>query len=132
MRTIIAGSRTVTDFAVVEWAVWASGFEPSVVLSGCARGVDSLGEEWARRKGVPVERYPADWEKLSRAAGVLRNQQMAEKADALIAIWDRKSKGTEDMIRRALSRGLAVYIHDATTSPNSAVPEDNFGAGSET
>lgn len=118
MRTIIAGSRTITDPAVVEEAVRASGFKPSVVLSGAARGVDTLGFDWGWANGVPVESYPADWKKHGRAAGPIRNQQMAERADALIAVWDGESRGTKDMIRRALSGGLKVYIHDVTT-PNS-------------
>ncbi len=113
MRTIIAGSRTVTDFAVVEEAVRASGIVPSVVLSGAARGVDVLGERWAANHRVPLERYPADWARNGLAAGPMRNCLMANKADALIAVWDGKSKGTRHMIDEANRRHLNVYIHDA-------------------
>ena len=117
MRTIIAGSRTITDLAVVEEAVRASGFAPSVVLSGCAAGVDTLGERWANDRGIPAFAYPANWYRHGRAAGPIRNQEMAEKADALIAVWDGKSRGTADMIRRAKARGLKVYVHDLSASP---------------
>lgn len=120
MRTIIAGSRTITDSAVVEEAVRASGFAPSVVLSGTARGVDVLGEQWAANKRIPLERYPADWNKHGKAAGPIRNQQMADAAGpggALVAIPGPGSVGTHDMIRRAKARGLKVYVHDLTARP---------------
>ena len=112
MRTIIAGSRSITDYAVVEEAVAASGFRPSVVLSGAARGVDTLAFDWGWEQGVPVESYPADWKKLGKHAGAIRNQIMAERADALIAVWDGRSRGTADMIAKAKRRGLKVYVHD--------------------
>lgn len=111
MRTIIAGSRDITDYAVVEAAVKASGFAPTVVLSGAARGVDTLGETWAKENGVACERYPAPWDKLGRQAGVFRNNVMATSSDALIAIWDGKSRGTLHMIETAKRRGLKVYVH---------------------
>jgi hypothetical protein len=112
VRTIIAGSREIEDPAVVGRAVAASGFVPSVVLCGMARGVDMWGRAWAHGHGVPVEEYPADWNIHGKAAGPIRNQEMAENADALIAVWDGESRGTRDMIKRALARGLKVHIYD--------------------
>ena len=117
MRTIIAGSRSITDYAVVEEAVRASGIQPSVVLSGAARGVDVLGERWAADQRIPLERYPADWDRLGRGAGFVRNLAMAKKADALIAVWDGASRGTRRMIQYATDHGLKVYVHDLSASP---------------
>ncbi len=111
MRTIIAGSRTITDYAVVVEAVRASEIVPSVVLSGAARGVDVLGERWAADHRITLERYPAEWHIWGKAAGAIRNKQMAEKADALIAVWDGESPGTRDMIHKALTARLIVYVH---------------------
>lgn len=113
MRTIIAGSRGVTDFAVIEQAVAGCGWVPTTVISGTARGVDTLGEEWAKKNGVPVERYPADWAKHGRSAGYQRNLLMADKAEALIAVWDGKSPGTKHMIDIAKRGGLTVFVHPA-------------------
>ena len=117
MRTIIAGSRSITDYAVVEEAVRASGFEPSVVLWGGAGGVDALGKHWAEVRGLPWEPFFADWERHGRGAGPIRNQKMANNADALIAVWDGKSHGTKDMIAKAKRRGLKVYVHDLSALP---------------
>ncbi len=114
VRTIIAGSRRITDPAIVGKAVEASGFDVSVVVSGCAPGVDSLGEAWAKENGIPIDPHPAEWSKYGRRAGPIRNQRMIDygKAEALVAIPDDKSIGTLDMIQRAKRHGLHVYIHE--------------------
>lgn len=112
MRVIIAGSRVITDGRVVEAAVRESGFVPSTVLSGAAPGVDLLGEAWAAEHDVPVERYPAEWDRYGKKrAGKVRNQKMAERAEALIAIWNGTSPGTFDMIEKASALGLRVHIY---------------------
>lgn len=111
LRTIIAGSRSVDSMRVVEEAVARSGFSVSEVVSGCARGADRLGEMYAKKTGLPVKRFPADWKGLGRTAGVVRNHAMARYADALIAVWDGRSRGTGHMINIARKRGLRVYVH---------------------
>lgn len=112
MRTIIAGSRAITDFAIVKKAIESSGFsnEISVVVSGGAIGVDRLGERWAKENGIPVTLYPADWKKEGKKAGYLRNITMSKNADACICIWDGNSKGTEHMMNQATLRGLDLYV----------------------
>ena len=127
MRTIIAGSREVIDYEVVRTAVLDAmdvGISPTVVLSGTARGVDLLGERWAEVHGLPVERFPADWSK-GRWAGIARNREMAENADALIAVWDGKSRGTKNMIDTAYAQGLKVFW--LRTPTDSAVQEEQDG-----
>ena len=99
MRTIIAGSRTVTDPTAVVRAMANVPFRPSVVLCGCARGADRLGEIWALIHGIPVEYYPADWDAWGKSAGYIRNREMSRTADALVAIWDGASRGTRHMIQ---------------------------------
>lgn len=111
MKTIIAGGRTLTDSKPVVEAIRASGFVITEVISGGAPGADHYGELWAALYAVPLRVFPADWKAHGKAAGPIRNRQMAQEADALIAIWDGRSKGTANMIRTALSLGLRVYIH---------------------
>lgn len=110
MRTIIAGSRGITVFRVICQAMFSIPWKPTVVLSGTAEGVDRLGERWANMNNIPIEQYPADWGKYGKRAGFRRNWQMAEKADALVAIWDGKSRGTAHMIRVAREKKLQVYV----------------------
>ena len=111
MKVIIAGSRNFSEYQLVAQAVQASTFVISEVVSGTARGVDRLGQNFAFVHNIPVRRFPANWDKLGKSAGFLRNIQMAEYADALIAIWDGHSSGTKHMIAEAKKRGLKVYIH---------------------
>lgn len=110
MRVIVAGSRFITDPAIVAAAIEASGFEITEVVSGCCRGVDRLGEQWAERNGLPVKRFPADWCRYGKRAGPIRNREMADYADALVAVWDGRKGGTSDMIDAANERGLQVYV----------------------
>lgn len=111
MKVIIAGSRTITDPKILAEAITASGFEITEVVSGGAQGVDTLGECWASDNGRKVTCFPAKWKIHGRSAGPIRNGQMAEYAEALIAIWDGKSRGTQNMIVQAKCLGLKVYVH---------------------
>lgn len=86
MKVIVAGGRDVTDLLVVSLAIQDSCFQITELVSGGAKGVDDLGELWARTYQVPIRRFPADWNTHGRAAGPIRNKQMAEYADALILI----------------------------------------------
>jgi predicted Rossmann fold nucleotide-binding protein DprA/Smf involved in DNA uptake len=115
VRIIIAGSRSFGGEAALQLvreslrdAGWAG--EASEVVSGGASGVDAAGEEWARRRGLPVSRFTARWDIHGRAAGPMRNRQMARYADALLAVWDGKSRGTLSMISEARAHGLKVFI----------------------
>lgn len=84
--------------------------EDVVIISGHASGADALGERYAQERGFLLETYPADWKVLGKADGPIRNAKMAEVADALIAFWDGKSRGTKNMIDTATKRGLKVAV----------------------
>ncbi len=117
MRVIVAGSRSITDFDTVCRVIQLSGFVIQVLLSGNASGVDLLGERYARRAGCAVEVYPAEWKKYGKKAGMVRNKFMAERANALIAIWDGQSPGTRHMIAEAEKRGLRTFVHRCLPTP---------------
>lgn len=111
MRAIIAGSRTATKRDVwnaIRCCPWAD--EITEVISGGARGADMHGESWAVWRGLPVRRILPDWDMHGRAAGPMRNAEMAEIADALIAVWDGQSRGTSSMLREAKNRGLRLSL----------------------
>lgn len=112
MKVIIAGSRSVQNYDIVKQAIEDSGFLPQIteVVSGTARGVDRLGERWAKENGISVRFFPANWKKYGKKAGMIRNAEMAEYADALIAIWDNESPGTANMIRTMEKLGKKFYV----------------------
>jgi hypothetical protein len=111
MRVIIAGSRGINDYQIVLDAIYESPFVIRTVISGGANGVDKLGEKWAKATKRNLEVFHANWALYKQAAGAIRNRQMAEHADALIAVWDGVSPGTANMIDEARKRGLKVYVH---------------------
>ena len=116
MNVIIAGSRDFHDYNMLLYAVDKSGFEITEVTSGGAGGVDALGERYAKENNLKLNRFPADWKQHGRAAGPIRNREMAKSADALIALWDGKSKGTKNMIDEANKQKLRLYVlHYNTT-----------------
>lgn len=122
MRLIIAGSRSITEKSTVKEAFENSQFRwdnIDILVNGDADGVDSIAKELVENKEVDIELYPAD-DFLEQApspkvAPVMRNTAMAENADALLAIWDGESTGTEDMINKAEKENLTIEIHRTDT-----------------
>ena len=110
MKTIIAGTRTFTDYGLLEKAIHSSRFEITEVVCGLAKGADSLGEQWAIQHNIPVAYFPAEWKLYGKKAGPLRNKQMAEYADKLIALWDGESKGTKNMIIESHNANLKTFV----------------------
>lgn len=113
MKTIIAGCRNknLSEFEM-EKIVNDSMFPITELVCGMALGVDSSALNWANGdREIPVKEFPAEWDKFGPAAGPVRNRHMAAYADALIAIWDGKSRGTANMINEAKKKELPVYIH---------------------
>lgn len=110
MKTIIAGSRCITGGDIVRRAIEAAGFKISEIVSGGARGPDSLAILFAGKYGIKCKIFPAEWTQHGKGAGPIRNRQMAEYADALIAIWDGKSRGTKNMIETMEKMGKPVFV----------------------
>lgn len=102
-RVIVAGGREFNDYLLL-----ASTLDKLlrgklmthdiVIVSGKARGADSLGEKYAKACGFEVAEYPADWDKYGKSAGYKRNQKMGENSDCTVAFWDGQSVGTKHMI----------------------------------
>jgi len=109
MKVIIAGSRSIKDPQIVLMAISESGFDITEVVSGGAVGVDRIGEAYARRNKIPIKHFLPDWS-LGKGAGFIRNGEMAKYADALIAVWDRQSHGTLNMIKQSYNLGKSVFV----------------------
>lgn len=112
MKVIIAGSRSFNDYSLLYNVCY---FELSIynnieIVSGGARGADSLGEKFAHDNNYKLKVFPAKWDKYGKRAGYLRNREMAQYADVLIAFWDGESKGTKHMIDLAHKHDLKVIV----------------------
>lgn len=114
-KIIIAGGRDFMDYNLLKEKAnkilqEKRASHKIVIISGCARGADTLGLRYASENAFDVEEYPANWDKYGKKAGYMRNVEMAENADALIAFWDGKSKGTKHMIDIATERNLPTRV----------------------
>lgn len=122
-RIIVAGTRDFNNYEMLNTEL--SDFIDTILddveaqagiefISGTANGADSLGEKFAKSRGYSLKFFPADWNKYGKAAGPIRNKQMAEYASeergVLFAFWDGKSRGSKNMIELAKTYGLEVHI----------------------
>ena len=112
-RVIVAGSREFKDYQLLKKTLddfLQDQKEPIRILCGMARGADELGLLYAHWHNYELERHPAKWNIHGKRAGFIRNEEMANNADALVAFWDGKSHGTNDMIKRAKKHGLSIRV----------------------
>lgn len=110
MKIIIAGSRNINiDYEDMEQFLPEDWSEVEIV-SGAARGPDSVAIKLAQANDLPLYIFPAKWDELGKAAGIIRNKEMGDFADALIAFWDGKSRGTKHMIDYMTSLGKPVKV----------------------
>lgn len=120
MKLIIAGGRdfedrilATTSFGNFEQEVWElKGLEKpfTEIVSGGARGADRVGEFVGRFYNIPIKQFIPDWDGLGKKAGHVRNREMGDYADALLAFWDGESRGTKGMIDYATKKGLIVKV----------------------
>lgn len=114
LNIIIAGGRDFNDYELLkrtvnQFLVDNSEDDPCIVC-GRARGADTLGEKFARDYNYRILYFPANWNTYGKSAGFIRNAEMAENADVLIAFWNGKSSGTKHMIETARKHGLSVLV----------------------
>ena len=102
-KVIIAGGRDFHDFPTL-CVTMDNLLKEKVrtckitIISGGARGADTLGERYAKLRNLTVIRMKADWKKYGRTAGFVRNGDMLNRADGVVCFWDKRSKGTLHMI----------------------------------
>lgn len=112
MKLIIAGTRTFKDYELLKKEVtrFIGRHKDVEIISGLAEGADRLGLKYGVEHGFLVLQYPADWNRYGRAAGFMRNNEMAKIATHLIAFWDGKSKGTRMMINIAIKKNIETKV----------------------
>ncbi len=112
IRLAIIGSRNITDkdFIFEKLNEIFSDKKPTEVVSGGAKGPDTLGVLWAESLGIPTQVFKPDWAKYGRGAGMRRNTTIVENCDHLVAFWDGESKGTQDSIYKAKKLGKNVLV----------------------
>lgn len=109
MNVAIVGSRDYSNLEAVR-AYVQSLPKDTVIVSGGARGVDSVAEQEARKCGLKVLIFPAEWEKYGKSAGYRRNVDIVTAADQVVAFWDGESRGTQHSINLARAQGKPLEI----------------------
>lgn len=107
MKIGVVGSRSFKDYELLEKLL--KDLSPSKIVSGGASGADKFAEIFAVQNCIPLEVYKPNW-RLGRHAGLIRNSQIIENCDYLLAFWDGKSRGTKDSIDKALRKNLTVNV----------------------
>lgn len=114
MRVLVCGSRNWTDYQMILRVLRAMSDRVALVINGAAPGADQLATKAAKRLGLPVSEFPADWERHGKAAGPIRNQDMIDQACPTIVLAFHEDpglgKGTRDMVDRALKARIPVRI----------------------
>lgn len=106
MKIAIIGSRGITDIDIAQYI----NEKPECVISGGAKGVDTLAAQYARNNGIKLLELRPNYAMHGRAATFIRNRQIVENADKVLAFWDGQSKGTQYTINHAKKLGKQVQI----------------------
>lgn len=113
MKVVIAGCRDFNNYKRLkhDLNLFRKTTNVEEIVSGGCRGADLLGEKYAKENNIPIKRFPANWEAYGKKAGPIRNEEMAEYADCLIAYWDSKSRGTKNMIETMRKKGKPYLVY---------------------
>lgn len=108
----VVGSRTFTDYALLKENLdkISNEFHITKIVSGGAQGADSLARKYAQEKNILLQEFKPDWQTYGKAAGMLRNTDIVNACDMLVAFWDGVSPGTRDSIKKAEAQKKRVLI----------------------
>lgn len=110
MKTAVVGSRIFADYNKLAAYLDTIKDKITLIVSGGAKGADSLGERWAYKNSIPTLIFKPDWSKYGKGAGFIRNEDIVKNSDMILAFWDGKSKGTEHTINLAKQYNKPVHI----------------------
>ena len=110
MKVLVCGSRHFNDYELLESVL--DKIDITTLIHGAARGADTLGGEYAKRRGINAIAFPADWHQYGRSAGPIRNYKMLKEGqpDCVIAFLHENSRGTRHMIEIARKADIEVKV----------------------
>jgi hypothetical protein len=106
----VVGSRGFNDYKLLKDTLDKYLDSVYLIVSGGAKGADQLGEKWANENGIKTLIFKPEWDKFGKVAGFLRNKDIVDHSDIIIAFWDGMSRGSEDTIKQAKKAGKEVII----------------------
>ncbi len=118
MKVVIAGSRHLSNYDLLLQAIEESGFSITCIVQGDATGADRLGKRYADENEIPLLTFAANWDEHGKAAGPIRNSEMIDSVKdeqaGFILLWDGKSRGSWDCLKKAYAAGLAIHVKMAS------------------
>lgn len=111
MKVAIVGSRSASDYEA--WKKLALGVLPentSMIVSGGAKGIDAFAARLAEELGLPLLEFKPDYGKYGRGAPLVRNTEIVNAADYVLAFPSGESKGTYDAIRKARKQNKRLRV----------------------
>jgi hypothetical protein len=109
MKLAVVGSRQFNDYALL--VATLDQIKPiELIISGGAKGADTLAEQYAKDRGIATQIYLPEWEKYGKSAGIRRNHDIMKNADQVVAFWDGCSPGTSHSIKIAEKMGAPVKL----------------------
>lgn len=109
LRLGVVGSRTFSSYSFLCSVL--NLFDIQNIVSGGAKGADSLAAQYARENNIALIEHLPDWNQFGKSAGFIRNQKIIDDSDEIIAFWDGLSKGTKHSIDLAQNVGKIVRIY---------------------
>lgn len=112
MKLAIVGSRSFMDYELLisKIKLFTRGINITEIVSGGAKGADSLAERFAKDQNIKTKIFPADWNNFGKSAGMIRNKDIVKYSDIIIAFWDGKSTGTKNSIDLCLKLKKKISI----------------------
>jgi len=115
MRIAIVGSREFTDYEFMKEKFFevTKDLKVSVIVSGGARGADTLAERLADEILAEKAIFPANWKAFGKGSGFIRNSEIVNNSDIILAFPIGKSSGTWDTIRKGQNKGIPVFVYSS-------------------
>ena len=115
MNVIVCGSRSFNNYSTLCDALddFLQQFpnEQICIVSGCARGADALAIQYAEERNLQLLRFPANWKRFGKSAGIIRNFQMLEIANICFGFHDGVSRGTAHMLRISRKKNIRTEVY---------------------
>jgi hypothetical protein len=117
MKVAVVGSRTFNDYNLLKETLDKLYPKISLIVSGGAKGADSLAERYAQEEGIPTLVFKPEWKKYGKAAGFIRNKDIIMASETVVAFWDGVSKGTQNSMDHAKDLGKQLIVVMFTPLP---------------
>ena len=108
MKIAVIGSREFKDYSLL--MQFLDEKKISKIISGGARGADSLAVKYARENNIDLQEFLPDYTKYGRGAPLIRNKLIVDASDQVVAFWDGQSRGTKHTIDYAKKIGKGVEV----------------------